>query len=301
MDPNANALSRFQSRVAGSEAERRAALDLRDRMRAAARVAEIEPFRFHQRWALALAIAAGLAVVGSVLSVSSAEIGTALVAVAALSSVLETTGTAQLLARLTGTRASQNVSAPPRGAAKPGLLVLAAAYDAPRAAAFAGVAERVRRPWLLLGAALLGVLACCVARLLGAEGDALTAVQLVPTLLLLAAVPLLVDVELSPVGGGTAEAAGVATAIALADRLDGELEQLDVWLVLAGAGGALGAGMRAWRRRHRHELSARPAVTIEVGAPEPDAVARVTELYAELAHGLDAELAAGAATRSTLG
>jgi hypothetical protein len=313
MDPirAADALSSFADRLAGSDVERRAALQLRDRLAAAGRAAEIEPFRFHQRWALAQALAAGLAVVGSVLSVSSPALGTALVALATASSILEATGTVELIARLTGTRASQNVSSPPgagggggggggatvaegggqAGARRPGLLVLAASYDAPRRSAFARVAERVRDPWLALGAALIATLLCGVLRMLGFEGSPLTAVQLVPTLLLLAAVPLLVDVELSPVGDGAAEAAGVGIAIDLAEQLDAELERLDVWLVLVGAGGALGAGMRAWRRRHRRALSGRPAATIEVGAPEPEDVERVSELYAEVAHGLDAELA----------
>jgi len=278
--------------LAGSDAERRAALALRERLEAGGRAASIEPFRFHQRWALAQAIAAGVALVGSVLAVSSAAIGTALVAVAASSSIAEATGRVMLLRRLIGTRASQNVSCPPAPTSRPrpGLLVLAASYDAPRRSAFGRIAARVRDPWLVLGAALVAVLACCVARLLGAEGDALTAIQLVPTLLLLAAIPLLVDVELSPVGDGAAEAAGVETAIALAQRLDGELTHLDVWLVLTGAGGALGAGTRVWRRRHRTALNARPAVTIEVGAPELDEVAELLDGYADLARRLDASL-----------
>jgi hypothetical protein len=288
-------LTDFANRVAGSDAERRAALALRERLRSLRREAEIEPFRFHQRWALAQAIAAGLAVIGSVVSVSSAVPATLLVAFATMSSLLEAGRIAALLSRLTGTRASQNVSSPPSDSRqpRPGLLVLAASYDAPRATAFARVADRVRDPWLILGAALLAVLACCVLRLLGVEGNGLTAVQLVPTLLLLAAVPLLVDAELAPIGDGAAEAAGVEIAIALAEQLDAELEQLDIWLVLAGAGGALGAGMRVWRRRHRDELNARPAVTIEVGAPEPDAADELREDYADLARRLDAQLAGG--------
>lgn len=288
-------LAGFENRVAGSDAERRAALALGNRLRSAGRDVPVEPFRFHQRWALTQAIAAGIAVVGSVVSVSSAAGGTALVALTAVVSILEASGTATPLSWLTGTRASQNLSSPPAdaGRTRPGLLVIAASYDAPRATAFAHVADRVRDPWLVLGAALLAVLACCALRLLSVEGDVLTAVQLVPTLLLLAAVPLLVDVELSPVGDGAAEAAGVEVAVALAERLDNELEQLDVWLVLTGAGGALGAGMRTWRRRHRDELNARPTVTIEVGAPEPDAADELREDYAELARRLDAQLAGG--------
>lgn len=296
--------ARFPNRVAGSDAERRAALALRDELAAAGGEPRIEPFRFHQRWALAQGIAAGLAVVGSVLSVTSPALGAALVAFAALSSIVEATGSLQLLARATGTRASQNVSAPPREASpnpsaipsgapgqRPGLLVVAAAYDAPRESLFGRLARRFGDPWLALGAALIAALVCCVLRVLDFEGDVLTALQLVPTLVLLAAIPLLVDVELSSPGDGVAEAAGAEVAIALAERLDGELERLDVWLVLCGAGGALGAGMRTWRRRHKRELSARPTVTVEVGAPEPAAVAQTVELYAELAHELDAGLA----------
>jgi hypothetical protein len=286
-------LTRFENRVAGSDAERRAALALRDRLQSLGRRAEIEPFRFHQRWALAQALAAGMAVVGSVVSVSAPAAGSALVAVAAAASILEATSILQLLARLTGTRASQNVSSPPDydRHPRPGLLVLAASYDAPRATAFARVADGVRDPWLVLGVALLAVLACCALRVLGLEGNTLTALQLVPTLLLLAAVPLLVDAELSPIGNGAAEAAGVEIAIALTEQLDVELEQLDVWLVLTGAGGALGAGMRTWRRGHRDELNARPAVTIEVGAPEPDVADELREDYADLARRLDSQLA----------
>jgi hypothetical protein len=277
-------------RTAGSDAERRAALALRDRLTTGGRAATVEPFRFHQRWALAQALAAALGVAGSVLAVTRPALGTTLVAVAAASSVAEAQGVTALLARLTGTRASQNVSAPRTGAlpARPGLLVIAATYDAPRDSLVGRLARRLPL-WPALGAAFVAALACCVLRLLDFEGDLLTAIQLVPTLVLLAAVPLLGEAELAPVGKGSAEAAGVEVATALAERLERELLQLDVWLVLAG-GGALGAGMRAWRRRHRAALNAQPAVTIEIGAPEPGTVAETVELYAGLAHGLDAEL-----------
>lgn len=294
MDPtaDANPLADFEDRAAGSDAERRAALSLRERLLAGGHdIVEIEPFRFHQRWALAQALAAGLAVVGSVISVSNAAVGCALVAFAAAAAIAETAGVVAVFGRLTGTRASQNVSAPAPASDRPGLLVLAASYDAPRTSMLARLADRIGRPWPLLGAIFVALLLCCLARLAGAEGDLLTAVQVVPTLLLLAAVPLLVDAELAPLGDGAAEAVGVEIAIDLARQLRGELEQLDVWLVLAGAGGALGAGMRAWRRSHRRELDARPTVTIEVGAPEPDEAGEIGAEYAELARRLDAQLA----------
>ncbi len=294
MDPTAdvNPLSGFEDRVAGSDAERRAALGLHERLLAGGHdIAEIEPFRFHQRWALAQALAAGLAVVGSVISVSNAAVGCALVAFAAAASIAETAGVVAILGRLTGTRASQNVSAPAPASDRPGLLVLAASYDAPRVSMLARLTDRVGRPWRLMGAIFVALLLCCLARLGGGEGNLLTAVQVVPTLLLLATVPLLVDAELAPLGDGATEAVGIEIAIDLARQLRGELEQLDVWLVLAGAGGALGAGMRAWRRRHRRELNARPTVTIEVGAPEPEEAGEIAAEYAELARRLDSQLA----------
>lgn len=284
------ALVAFTGRIAGSDAERRAALCLRDRLRARGREAVLEPFRFHQRWGLAQAIALAAAVVGSVLAVTRPGVGLAIVAVAAACSILESSGALQLLRRLTGTRASQNVFSRADGE-RDGVLVLAAAYDAPRESALGRLAGRFGAPWLAIDAALVAVLACCAIRLIGLEGTVLTAIQLIPTLLLLAAIPLLVDAELAPIGDGAAEAAGVATAIAIAERLDGELPHLDVWLVLCGAGGSLGAGMRAWRRRHRGALRERRVATIEVGAPEPSEVEQVAELYADLARQLDAELA----------
>jgi len=292
MDPTEEtaALAAFTGRRAGGELERRAALHLTERVHELGRGAELEPFRFHHRWALAQAVAAALAVVGGVLSVGAPEIGAALVAAALVSSTLEALGR-PVLARLLGVRASQNVSAPPPSGSGRGLLVLAASYDAPRASAFARLADRVGDPWPWVAAIYVAALLCCLVRVGGVEGDWLTALQLLPTLALLALVPALVDAELAPVGDGLGEAAGTACALALTQQLDGELRHLDVWLVLAGAGAANRAGMRAWRRRHRRTLAARPAVTVEVGAPEPGAAAATVASFSELARGLDAAAA----------
>jgi hypothetical protein len=284
--------AQFASGVAGSDAERRAALALADRLSALGRSTDVEPFRFHQRWALAQAIACAIAVVGSVVSVDRPAVGAALIALAAASSIVEATTGRALLSLLTGVRASQNVSSPPNGGAgaRPGLLVIAAGYDAPRPSALSRLAERVGRPLALVGAALLAVLACAALRVGGQEGDALTAVQLVPTLLLLAAIALLVDAELAPAGGARDAVGGVEVALELAAELEPALVNLDVWLVLTGAQGARGAGMRAWRRRHRRELRARPALTIEVGAPTAAEAEPARAAYADLARRLDAEL-----------
>ncbi|NLT07445.1 MAG: hypothetical protein GXY03_14230 [Solirubrobacterales bacterium] len=64
MDPTEEtaALAAFAERRPGGEIERRAALHLAGRLGALGRAAEVEPFRFNHRWALAQAAAAGLAV-----------------------------------------------------------------------------------------------------------------------------------------------------------------------------------------------------------------------------------------------
>jgi hypothetical protein len=263
---DAVALAAFERRGAGTDAERRAAGHLRDRLRETGREADVDPIRVRPRWALAQAIAATAVVVGSVTSVSRPGLGAAMVLAAAVSSILEVTGSAHLLLRLTGARASQNVWSPPRASRGRGLLLLVAGYDAPRDAAFLRLARRVRDPWLPICGSMLLVLLCCVLRLLGFAGNGLTGIQFVLTLLPLAAVPLLVDVELSPFAAGEATAAGAATVLSVAEDLEHELRHLDVGIVLTGAQAPFAQGMRAWLRRHRKELDPQRTIVMAVGA-----------------------------------
>jgi hypothetical protein len=249
-------------RAATPSGGRRAAGHLRDRLRALGREADAEPTFVRPRWALAQAIATALAVVGSVVSVSRPGLGLAILLLAALSSTLEVAGQLHVLARLTGSRASQDVTS--RGAGGgPGsrMLVLTAAYDAARDSLLA----RLPRPWLTLRVALVAVLACCVARLLGFQGNGLTAVQMLPTLLLLAATPLLIDDELSP-AGGEGEAAATVAVLSLAEELDGAVDRLDVWVALIGAETPFRSGLRSWLRRHQHELDPETTVVVAVEA-----------------------------------
>lgn len=246
--------------TAGSDAERRAALGVRDRLRAAGRAADLEPIRIRPRWALAQAIAAAAAVVGSVLSVSRPALGGAIVLAAAVSAAAEGTGLAHLALRLTGTRASQNVSAPGTGG-RPGTLAIVAPGDVPRRSA---LTRHVHDPLAVLGTALGLLVACCVARLAGIDATALTVLQLLPTLLLVAALPLLIDHELAEPSPGEAQTAAVAAALALAERLDGELERMEPWVVVAGGHATLGQGLHAWLRRHRGELDRERTVVLVV-------------------------------------
>jgi hypothetical protein len=219
-----------------------------------------------------------LAVVGSAVSVGAAPFGLAIAAAALVSAVLDLTGARLTPVRLlTFRRASQNVVTT-GDPGRPGTLVLAAGVDAPREGALGGpgmararrLARRLfRRETGLAGPFVLAlalVVATAVLRVLEVESTALSAVQFVPTLALLAAVVLLGDTALSPFSRGEREAAGVALAIGLADELAGELEHFAVRVVLPGAETPGALGMRAWLRTHRRELDPARTVFVQLGA-----------------------------------
>ena len=98
---------------------------------------------------------------------------------------------------------------------------------------------------------MLVILVSCGLRLAGVEGTAVTAVQFVPTVLLILLIPALVDVELSTAGSDAAGAAAAAAAVRVGDELAGRLDHFAVRVVLTGANQPSALGMRAWLRRHR--------------------------------------------------
>jgi hypothetical protein len=187
-----------------------------------------------------------------------------------------------------------------RGGAGAPVLVIAAAYDAPRRGLLLN--DRWRR-WLrrappgALPACAVAVVAAAGARVGGADGVAIGAVQLVPTLVLLAAMAGAADVALSDWAPGANDcASGVAVALALFDELTREPPRaLAPMLLLVGAGhagpgalrshlraerlgadrvivvelGPCGAGRPAWRARHpRMEAAAeRAAVALALADP----------------------------------
>jgi hypothetical protein len=215
----------------GSDAERRAARALARDLEELGRETAVEPFEIWPRFPLAYAIHALLGIVGSVVAVSAPVPGTVLVLVALLLSFGEATGLFRLTRRLTGRRASQNVVSSEDGG-KPGTLVLVAHYDT-------GRVPHERLPAAFFWA-LLALFACCAARVAGLEGTALTAVQFVPTALLLISLPLLGDIALRD----NENAAGVATVLRLAERYGDKLAYFDVDVLLTGA-------VRPFLKRHR--------------------------------------------------
>ena len=181
---------------------------------------------------------------------------------------LDLNGRFYLLRSLFFRRGSQNVVA--RGAREdaPARVVLCAHYDAARTGrAFdpgpSAFAARLQRaiplpigPFRILFWSLALLLPVIGARMAGIEAGWLSAIQLLPTLVLIGGVFLLVDISLSPASPGANDnASGVATAISLAGELDADPPaNLDVWVLLTGAEECLQEGMRSFLRAHRDEL-----------------------------------------------
>jgi hypothetical protein len=268
------AIVAHEGRAAGTDAERRAAGHIARRLRALGREGELEPIVVRPRFALTHVLHAVVAIVGSVVSVSSPPVGAALVLLAAFSTYGDLTGRFLLFRRLTARRASQNVVST-EGGEKPGVLVLLAHHDAAHTAGVfrprsverrARIGRRIRRPFGLAEVfflSLILLLACTLVRLATGESVVLGLIQLVPTAALIASVPLMLDIHFGQVvPGANDNASGVATVLALAERYGDRLEHFDLWCVFPGSEEAQALGMREWLRRHRGELD--PARTLFV-------------------------------------
>jgi hypothetical protein len=261
-------LCSFEGRLAGTDAERRAANDLAAQLRERGRRADVEPTYVHPQWALSVALHCLLALAGSLAALELPVVGFATVLLAGASLYLELNDRFYLLRRVFFRRASQNVISPVRRKETAGTLVLVANYDAGRTGSAYGRAwgwliDRVGN--LLPGpfspsrlafwsiALLLPVIGLRMAEL---NANWISLVQLPPTLVLVFSIFLLVDIHLSPTApGANLNASGVATVLSVADELDREQpEQLDVWVVLPGAGDPLATGMRSFVREHRGDL-----------------------------------------------
>jgi Peptidase family M28 len=253
-------LVEFDGRGPGTDAERRAAVHLKHRLEQLGRRAELEPIQVRPNYPAVFLILAILGIVGSVLSVQSAIGGFALLAAATLLALGELTGTIAPLRRLTPMRASQNVVSGEQSD-KEGTLVLMAHYDAGRS----GWLYDLRLPrgigaFQLFFWSLFLILVCTLARLVGMDNLALTIVQFIPTVLLIASIPLFGDIALaSTLPGANDNASGVATVLRLANR---QLQNFDLWILFTGAEEGLLLGSRDWIKRHGKELD--PATTVFV-------------------------------------
>lgn len=251
--------------AACSDAERRRAEALARELRDAGRDARVTVLWVRPSWRFVQSICALTAVAASIVAVDHALAGL-IAAAAALLLATADLSRHPLLRRLTPARATQNVIAPPpqRPGERPVTLILTAATDDPRGADAPRLRVRITSLTLALMALLTVQLA---ARAGGLNGLALDITQLVPTLALLAVVAL--HFLTPPPEAPTVSAA--ATVLEITRRLDeAPPRNLEVAVVMAGAGDAHAAGLRGWlgaRRRRGLSPSAVAIIHVEPGAP----------------------------------
>jgi hypothetical protein len=261
-------LCSFKERGPGTDSERRAANMLAGRLRGIGRRAEIEPFFAHPEYAIVHLIHAAMGVAGSILAIVQPAAGFALVLLAAASTYLDLNTRLYLVRSLLFRRVSQNVVSPGTRPEAPARVILMAHYDAARTGyIFSKASKRIRklpeRTRLALGpfrlffwlglAPLLPILG---ARMAGLDATWLNALQAVPTIVLIVAGFLLIDIALSEIVPGAYDnASGVAAVLSAADELTtNPPANLDVWIVLAGSEESLCEGSRAFVRGHRKEF-----------------------------------------------
>jgi peptidase M28-like protein len=262
-------LCSFEGRWPGTDAERRAANRLAERLRESGRKVTIEPTYVHPEYSLVIAAHVLLAIAGSLLALAAAPLGFVLVLIAATSLYLDQNTRLYLIRRLFFRRASQNVVSSGTNPSAPARLILSAHYDAAKTGLIFGprstrAAKRLSETArLLLGplrlvfwAGIVPLLAVSAARLGGVDATWLSVLQLIPTTVLLVTLALLVDIALSGVVPGAYDnASGVAAVLSIMQRLDDEKPRnLDVWVVLPGAEECNCEGMARWVSAHRKEL-----------------------------------------------
>jgi hypothetical protein len=259
---------------------------LAGRLRGIGRRAEVEPFFTHPEYAIVHLIHAAMGVAGSILATVQPAAGFALVLLAAVSTYLDLNTRLYLVRSLLFRRASQNVVSPGDrpGAAR---LILMAHYDAARTGyIFSKGSKRIRRLpertrvglgpfriffWLGL-APLLPILG---ARMAGLDATWLNALQAVPTIVLIVAGFLLIDIALSDIVPGAYDnASGVAAVLSAAEELTASPpENLDVWVVLAGSEESFCEGSRAFVRSRRKELDRATTVFVNIDSVSSGEVA----------------------------
>ncbi len=261
-------LCSFEGRVAGSDAERRAANRLAERLRELGRRTELQPTHVHPQLGVLYALHCMIALAGSLVAVAIPALGFGLVLLAATSMYLDLNARFYLLRRLFFRRASQNVLSKGTNRDAPARLIISAHYDAARS----GTAYRPERmrmlarlerllrvplsPMRLVFWSIALLVPILGLRLAGIDSDGVSLLQLPPTLVLLVGVFAFVDIALSEVvEGANDNASGVATALGLAAEIERDPPaNLDVWILLTGGEESLMEGMRAFVRAHRKVL-----------------------------------------------
>jgi hypothetical protein len=261
-------LCSFEGRLTGTDAERRASNRLAERLRDLGRKAEVEPVYVHPQAPLVHAMHCLIGFAGSLVAITIPALGFGLVLLAATSMYLDLNGRVYLLRSLFFRRASQNVVSPGGKPKAPARLLICAHVDAARTSS-AHSAKRTRQfarvsrrsplplgPYRILFWSLAALIPLLGVRMAGIDSQLVSVLQLIPTLVLLVGMFGLIELEVGEVvPGANDNASGVATAIALAAELKDEpASNLDVWVVLDGAGESIQEGMRRFVRSRRKEF-----------------------------------------------
>jgi hypothetical protein len=277
---------------------------LAGRLRGIGRKVEIEPTFVHPQYALVYALHAAIAIAGSIVATAEPAIGFTLVLLAAASAYLDLNTRLYLLRSLFFRRASQNVVSPGTRPEAPARLILVAHYDAARTGYVFSrgtkLAKRLSdRGRLALGpfriffwGGLVPLLPILGAQMAGADAQWLSAIQAIPTILLVVASFFMIDIALSAIVPGAYDnASGVAAVLSAAQELDAQApENLDVWVVLAGSEESLCEGMRSFVRAHRKELDRDRTFIINVDSVSHGQVTYEVSEGAVVSYPLDAQL-----------
>ncbi|MGI9557918.1 MAG: M28 family peptidase, partial [Solirubrobacterales bacterium] len=262
-------LCAHEGRRSGTDAERRAANVATERLRVPGRRVAVEPIHVHPQLGLIYGLYCVAAICASLVALVLPVAGFAAMLVVATLLYLDANGRLYTLRQLLFRRASQNVISRPAAPGGNATLVLSAHVDVGRSGALywaksirglVSLGRRLRIPVaplrILFAVVVLGLIPLGI-RSAGVEATWLDALQLAQVLVLLLALFLLIDLELSKVGPGANDnASGVATAVSLVQEVDGErFSDLDVWVVLTGGEEPAQEGMRAFMRSHRRELT----------------------------------------------
>jgi Peptidase family M28 len=280
-------LCSFEERGPGTDAERRAASALVGRLRGIGRRADIEPFFCHPQYAVVHLIHAALGIAGSLVATIEPAAGFALVLFAAASTYLDLNTRFYLVRSLLFRRVSQNIVSPGNRPDAPARLILMAHYDAARTGyVFSKASKRIRRlpartrlalgPFrLFFWVGLAPLLPILGARMAGLDATWLSAVQAVPTVVLIIAAFLLIDIALSEIVPGAYDnASGVAAVLSAADELTTDPPaNLDVWVVLTGSEESFCEGSRAFIRSRRKQLDRANTYVLNVDSVSSGGVA----------------------------
>jgi hypothetical protein len=256
----------FGPRWPGGEGDAPTVDYLAGELRSLGRETTVERIRVRPSYQIALALLAAVAVVGSVVSVSSPPLGVVILLLASIAMYADLTGRPSPIRWLTSPRDTANISSPGSLPEAPNRIVLTAHHDAAHGGLLFARRRRRRRPFLLSRLAgrvdlvfwaAIAALAASVVRLVsGWDTNTMSAIQFVPTVALILLTALLIDSALArPVPGASDNASGVAAVLEVAGRLERRpTENVDVWVVFTGAKEGFMLGMRAWLSEHAGDL-----------------------------------------------